>query len=296
MGRIRQKLEKATMDIFDPARHDVVSRPTPQKIAVLSIDVECDYNGDRTDALDRLPDLLAAVRGVHLPLSAFVEGRLFAERPDLCTHLVEAGADLHLHCYDHREPGDTVESLKRSIDTFENFTHARPQGYRAHTYRLTEGLFEALIAEGFAWDSSILPGIGLGNHRGRMFRRGDWFVLDGALAEFPVASWRALGIPFTHSYRQLLGPTAEALLNRVVALPDLLVYDMHMVDLVCNGRIRVSPVPLWLKSAHAWVRFRQRGFDDVTRLGECLQTRGYEWMTLSDCHERLKGEGLWTVV
>ena len=277
------------MYLFDPAFHRVVSRQSPQKIAVLSIDVECDYNGGRTDALERLPDLLATVQRTHLPLTAFVEGCLFTERPDLCTRLVEAEADLQLHCYDHRELSDTADSLRRSIDAFEGFTHTRPQGYRAHTYRLTEEIFETLVAEGFAWDSSILPGIGLGNHRSRVFRHGDWFVFDNALVEFPVASWRALGIPFVQSYRQLLGSAAEALLNRVTALPDLLVYNMHMVDLVSNGQIRMSPEPLWLKSAHAWIRFRQRGFDDVTRLAERLADQGYEWMPLSHCHERLTG-------
>lgn len=282
------------MDIFNPARHSVVSRQTRRKIAVLSLDVEHDYNGDRTDALGRLPDLLAAVRRARLPLTAFVEGRLFTEQPDLCRRLAEAGADLHLHCYDHRESGDTSESLRRGIDTFESFTRTRPRGYRAHTYRLTEDLFKTLVTEGFAWDSSILPGIGLGNHRGKVFRRGDWFVFDDALAELPVASWRALGIPFTQSYRQLLGPTAEALLNRVATLPDLLIYDMHMVDLVCDGWIGWSPVPLWLKSVHAWGRFRQRGFDDLTMLGERLHTQGYEWMSLSHCHEWLTEEGRWT--
>ena len=238
--------------------------------------------------MERLPDLLATVQRSHLPLTAFVEGRLFTERPDLCIRLVEAEVDLHLHCYDHRELGDTADTLRRGIDAFEGFTHTRPQGYRAHTYRLTEEIFEALVAECFAWDSSILPGFGPGNHRGRVFRRGDWFVFDNALAEFPVASWRALGIPFVQSYRQLLGSTAEALFNRVTALPDLLVYNMHMVDLVSNGRIRMSPEPLWQKSVHAWVRFRQRGFDDITRLAERLQTQGYEWMSLSHCYERLR--------
>ena len=75
------------MKIFDASAHKVVSRRSPRKIAVLSIDVEHDYNGARTDALDRLPDLLDAVRRACLPLTAFVEGRLFNARPDLCTHL-----------------------------------------------------------------------------------------------------------------------------------------------------------------------------------------------------------------
>ena len=282
------------MDIFNPARHSVVSKQTRQKIAVLSIDVEHDYNGDQTHALERLPELLAVVRRARLPLTAFVEGCLFTEQPDLCRRLVDAGADLHLHCYNHRESGDTVENLRRGIDAFESFTRTRPRGYRAYTYRLTEDIFKTLVTEGFAWDSSILPGIGLGNHRSKVFRRGDWFVLDDALAEFPVASWRAPGIPFTQFYRQLLGSTAETLLNRIVTLPDLLIYDMHMTDIVPYGRIGQAPLPLWMKSVQAWGRFRQHGLDDLTMLGERLHTQGYEWMFLSDCYERLIEEGKWT--
>ena len=276
--------------MLDAAAHGVVSRWSSGKTAVLSIDVEHDYNGGRTDALDRLPDLLAAVRRAGLPLTAFVEGRLFAARPDLCARLVETGADLQLHCYDHRDPGDTAESLGRGVEAFERFTGARPRGYRAHTYVLTDALLSALVAEGFDWDSSILPGFGLGAHPGRVFRRGDWFVIDDALAEYPVASWRGLGVPFTHSYRQLMGPAVESLLDRVASLPALLVYDMHMVDLVPDGRIGRSPLPLWLRGAHALVRSRQRGFDDVAALCERLRARGYEWSTLSQCHERLAGK------
>lgn len=274
---------------FDPSVTPVQARWSPQKIAVLSIDVEHDYNGDRTDALDRLPDLLDAVRHACLPLTAFVEGRLFESRPDLCGCLAEAGADLQLHCYDHSEPGDSLESLERGIAAFERFTGARPCGYRAHTYRLTDALLQALVAEGFAWDSSILPGIGLGNHPGRVFRRGDWFAIDGAFAEYPVASWRAFGIPFTQSYRQLMGRFAESLLNLAAALPALLVYDMHMVDLVRDGQIGKSPLPLWLKGAYMLARRRQRGFDDLVALGERLRARGYKWITLSHCHELLTG-------
>ena len=277
--------------IFDSSSHTVTGRRLPKKTAILSIDVEHDYNGARTDALDRLPDLLDAVRCARLPLTAFVEGRLFDARPDLCACLAEAGADLQLHCHDHRKSGDGAESLKRGIAAFERFVGERPRGYRAHTYRLTEELFSALVSEGFAWDSSILPGFGLGNNPGRVFRDGDWFVIDEVLSEYPVASWRALGIPFTQSYRQLIGPFAESLLDLAASLPTLLVYDMHMVDMVGDGRIDKSPLSLWVKGAYTLARRCPRGFDGLSALGERLRARGYEWTTLSLFHERLTRGG-----
>ena len=282
--------EPVTTNGFDPKAHEVEIRRSPCKIAVLSIDVEYDYNGDGSEALDRLPDLLAAVGRTGVPLTAFVEGRLFVERPDLCARLAEAEADLHLHCYDHRRSGDTARSLGAGIDAFESFVGTRPPGYRAKNYRLTEEMFQALVAEGFAWDSSILPGIGRNGLSGRTFRQGDWFVFDGALAELPVASWRPLGIPFTHSWRRALGSFAEWLIERTASLPDLLVYDMHMVDLVQDGRLGKSPEPLWLKGAHAWARWGQKGFEDLPVLAERLRREGYRWTTMTQCHELLTGK------
>ncbi len=273
---------------FDAAAHKIEARRLPARIAVLSIDVEHDYNGDGSAALNRLPDLLTAVRSAGLPLTAFVEGRLFVERPDICTCLVEADADLHLHCHDHRHPGDTAESLAAGIDAFGSFIGAAPRGYRANTYGLTEEIFQELVAAGFAWDSSILPGIGLGCRPDAAFRRGDWFLFDDSLAEYPVASWRfgnLRTIPFICSYRQLIGPFAESLLERVATLPELVIYDMHMVDLVPDGRLRRSPLPLWLKGAHALTRWRQRGFEDLAALGQRLRRQGYRWTTMTALHE-----------
>ena len=279
--------------MLDAAAHRIVGRRSPNKAAVLSIDVEHDYNGDRTDALDRLPDLLSAMRSAELPLTAFVEGRLCTERPDLCAALVESGADVQLHCHDHRDSGDSAESLGRGVAAYKRFVGVPPRGYRAHTYRLTEALFAALVREGFAWDSSILPGFGLGAHRHPVFRRGvarhrpDYFVIDDSLVEFPVASWRALGVPFTHSYRQLMGGFVESLLSRAASLPRLMVYCMHLVDLFPDGRIWQAPLPLWLRSGHALVRRRQRGLDDLVDLAERLRGAGYKWTTLSRYHEGL---------
>ena len=277
--------------IFDPIKHKVVGQhlSSNEQVAVLSIDVEYDYGHVRTDALDRLPDLLAVVRSAELPLTAFVEGRLFDERPAVCARLVEAGADVQLHCYDHQRPGDTADSLRRGIDAYERFCGARPSGYRAHTCRLTEPLFARLVAEGFTWDSSILPGFGLGSHQSPAWKTGDWFNIDGALLEFPVASWRKLRLPFTHIYRQLMGRSVEALLSCVTALPTLLVYNMHMVDLVRDGRIATLPGPMWLKSLHWLARRRGKGLDSLPHLVESLREKGYEWTTLTQCHDRLAG-------
>ena len=277
------------MSAFDAAAHKIRARRSPAKLAVLSIDVEHDYDGGDSRALNRLPDVLAAIERLGVPLTAFVEGRLFVERPDLCACLVEAGVDLHLHCYDHRLPGDVGDRIKKGIDAFGSFVGAAPRGYRAYQYRLTEEIFHTLIAASFTWDSSILPGIGLGCRPDAAFRHGDWFLFDDALAEYPVASWRfgkRRTIPYTSSYRQLLGPRAESLWDRMAILPDLVIYNMHLVDLVPDGRIGRSPLPLWLKGAYALARWRRGEFEqDLAALAGRLRGRGYRWVTMTALHD-----------
>ena len=276
-------------DLFDPTKHKIVGQhlSSNEQVAVLSVDVEYDYSHVRTDALDRLPDLLAVVCSAECPLSAFVEGRLFDERPALCARLVEAGVDVQLHCHDHRRRGDTADGLRRGIDAYERLCGVRPTGYRAHTYRLTELLYARLVAEGFSWDSSILPGFAYGGHQSPVWKTGDWFQIDDTVLEFPVASWRKLGLPFTHIYRKLMGAPFEALISCVAALPKLLIYNMHMVDLVRDGRIAGLPDPMWLKSLHWLARRRGRGLDSLPHLVENLREKGYEWTTLSQYHDWL---------
>lgn len=267
---------------LDPARHGVESGSVGAPTAVLSIDVEPDYNGTAHRALDRLPDLLAVVRGLDLPLTAFVEGRLFGTRPDLVRALADAGADVQLHCYDHRRPGDTPDDLARGVAAYRAFFGRGPAGYRAHTFRLGERLYGALLEHGFRWDSSILPGRGLGANPAPGWRRGDWFRLDGRLLEFPVASLRPLGLPYIQSYRLLLPRPLERTLPRLVSLPRLLVYDMHMVDLVRTpASLAESPLPRPLKALYAlsWRGGRRDSFDLLADGVAALRARGYGFTT-----------------
>ena len=250
-----------------------VARPT----ALITLDLEPDYGGRGQAGLDRLGELLRHMRSLGAPLTAFVEGRLFAARPELCRALVEAGAEVQLHCYDHTRPGDTPATLAQGVAAYTACMGVAPEGYRANGFRLTRELYAALLDLGFKWDSSILPGIGLGANRAPAFRRGDYFRLDGRLVEFPVATWRGLPLPFTHAYRRLIRPAAEAALRRFCALPRLVVYDMHMVDLVRTGSLAGSPLPAYLKALYrlSWRAGESDSFASLTDAVEFLRARGY---------------------
>jgi len=262
-----------------------LSRPT----AVITLDLEPDYGGRCQAGLDRLGELLHHMRALGAPLTAFVEGRVFETRPELCRALVEAGAEVQLHCYDHTQPGDTPATLAQGAAAYAAFMGIAPEGYRANGFRLTRELYGALLDLGFKWDSSILPGIGLGANPASAFRRGDYFRFDGRLIEIPVAAWRGLPLPFTHAYRRLIRPAAEAALRRSLALPRLVVYDMHMVDLVRTGSLAGSPLPAYLKGLYrlSWRAGESDSFASLTDAVEFLRARGYALTTAGALYRSL---------
>jgi len=259
-----------------------------QPTAALTIDVESDYDSQQYEGLERLEDLIAVVRSLGVPLTAFVEGRFFEDRRSVCDQLVSAGADIQLHCWDHRSWGDGVEDLQRSIEAYRRLLGRPPEGYRAHTYRLTPELVTALMANGFRWDSSILPAVAHAGHTGWRSVRTDYYVLAERLVEFPLAVWPMIGIPLTHSYRLLLRPIGEALFRRVLGWPQTVVYDMHMVDLVWTKSLRRSPLPAHVKWMYRYMWGTNRGdsFASLRAFVTNLRRGGYRFTTLSTlCQE-----------
>jgi peptidoglycan/xylan/chitin deacetylase (PgdA/CDA1 family) len=261
-----------------------------RRTAAISIDVESDYNSRQYEALGRLDDLLTVVRELDVPLTAFVEGQFFENRPAVCARLLEAGADVQLHCYDHLGPGDGPADLARSVRAYERFVGRRPTGYRAHTYRLTPELYRALVDEGFDWDSSVLPGLAQGGNFRREFRAGDYFVLDDRLVEFPVATWPRVPIPLIHSYRLMVRPVGEAILRGLFGYPKLIVYDMHMADLVWSGSLRRSPLPAHVRLLYRymWAGNRPDSFGSLRRFVAGLRRRGYRFQSLESLHREVR--------
>src|SRR5262245_23414517 len=132
---------------------EVEPKLVPSRTAVFSLDTETDYGSGLSEALSQIDRFADLMDELSVPWTAFIEGQFFETRRDLCRRLHARGADVQLHCRDHAQPGDTPEDLRRSAAAYAELLGRRPAGYRAHTYRLTRALFEALIAEEFRWDS-----------------------------------------------------------------------------------------------------------------------------------------------
>lgn len=269
---------------FETRRYSIEAPTT-----LVSIDVESDYSSRRYEALARLGDFIRVAKDLQLPVTAFVEGQFFDNRRAVCESLLEAGMDVQLHCYDHTKLGDDADDLERSVEAYARFVGRPPEGYRAHSCRLTAVLAKALIADGFKWDSSILPGIGYGGNGDKGFQTGDYFVIGGRLVEFPLATWRPIRIPLTHAYRSLLKRPGEAIFRRVCRYPRLLVYNMHMTDLVWSASLTTSPIPRVRKVLHSykWGWSRTDSFHSLARFVGDIRSKGYRLSSISEFYREV---------
>ena len=218
---------------------------------------------------------------MNVPITVYVEGRLFKERPRICDSLVQNDLDIQLHCYDHRNRGDSIEDIYKGIEAYKSFMGKKPMGYRAFGFKLNDELFDILIKEEFKWDSSLLPGFGLGGHIKWANRIGDYYKINNRILEFPVATWKKINYPMIQSYRGMLKFPLENLFNLFFLKPSLLVYVVHMVDIVWTKNLSRSPLPIFLKIAYYyyWGLSRGNKFKDLTKFLNQLQQEGYEFKT-----------------
>jgi peptidoglycan/xylan/chitin deacetylase (PgdA/CDA1 family) len=275
--------------LLDPGRMLVEPHVLGERVALLSIDVESDYGTGRDQALSRIGHFLEVAATLSLPLTAFVEGRLFEQARPLCRELLDSGMDVQLHCYDHAEPGDSPERLRRGFDAYADVCGRPPAGYRAHTYRLSHALYETLVDLGFAWDSSLQRAFGQGSQRHLQLRSGDYLVFDRRMVEFPLGRWHAVPLPFSHAYSLLLRAPGRAVLWALGGSGRLTAYNMHMTDLVRSDSLLHADRSRLSRFLHQtmWRNQGDTTFDALRQVAHRLRDGGYRFSTTQALYETL---------
>lgn len=270
----------------------VSPRTLDHPTALLSMDIETDYGTGRVDALSQLSRFLDLIGELGLPLTAFVEGQLFERAPHVCGLLAERGADVQLHVYDHATTGDSADSLRRGAEAFTAFMGAPPEGYRAHTCRLTPALYDTLVELGFKWDSSVMRAYALGHNGHRCFRDGDYFVMGDGLLEFPVGMWRGVKLPLNQPYTLLAGSAGGRVLRSLCGPAGRLVaYNVHMTDLLRSPALAAAPYGTLFEVMQRWMWLGHDGdtFSFFRQMCDYLRERGFRFMTTTALHRQIVG-------
>lgn len=281
-----------TIELLPPDGLVVAARQVPWRAATFSVDIETDYGTGRTEALDQTMRFADLMSRLDVPWTAFVEGQLFRTRPALCRELAARGVDVQLHVYDHATPGDTPASLADGVAAYADCLGRLPAGYRAHTYRLTRPLYEALRALGFRWDSSLMRAFAQGGNRHPAFARGDYLVFDDGFVEFPIANWRGTSVPLNHTHLLLLRRPGELMLRGIAGPGRLVAYNCHMTDLVRSDSLRhaVRTRTVRMLYRYMWLARGPDTFGVLARFIDYLGRRGYACRTSDDLYHALEAD------
>jgi polysaccharide deacetylase family protein (PEP-CTERM system associated) len=134
----------------------------------------------------------------------FVLGWLARHQPNVVRAISDAGHEVASHGFSHERVTSLSaaafrEDLRSSKNALEDLTGSAVLGYRAPSFSIVPGCewaFDALLEEGYVYDSSIFP----------IRRRGYGYPsaprapyvmqrASGALAEFPLATTSLFGLP-----------------------------------------------------------------------------------------------------
>jgi peptidoglycan-N-acetylglucosamine deacetylase len=219
-------------------------------------------------ALDRLSDFAKAY---GVPLTFFVIGST-VKRPENAarlTRLVGLGHEIGNHSYGHNYRGTRLDraviarDIERAQLVIAEATGAKPVGFRAPGYTVTDELFDVLEEKQFLYDSSVFPcpvyygakaaAIAtiavLGKPSSSMidtskvlsaptrpYRVGRPYWTKGAgLLELPVQVTRGLRLPYYGTTVCAAGPKVARVLTRMVVGEPLVNLELHGVDALGAG-------------------------------------------------------------
>jgi len=263
-------------------------------------------------ALPRLAELFAR-QGV--PATFFVIGKDLARADNAreVARLAEDGHEIGSHSQSHfydltRRDRATVRSeLELAAQAIARVTGARPEGFRAPGYTVSDALLELVAETGHAYDASVFPcpayfgaktlAIGAVRARGRRsrsivddprvllapadpYRVGrPYWQRGGGLVELPIGVTReATGrLPYIGTSVVLGGPTGAQLLTRMIAGRPLVSLELHGIDLADAAQDGLG----WLRPHQPDLRRPVKAKTAALSSAiEALRSHGYELVTL----------------
>ena len=257
----------------------------PRKIACVTLDFECDY-GSRTGQFrvarhqQELEALRTFFKRERIPLSLFVVTEVLDRWPEAVPLSRGLGDDWHSHSHTHRVPATAAE-LTASVAGFKRHFGRPPAGFRAPQGRLRPEDVPLLAAAGFSFSASIVPSFrpGVYNHLRQPVLP---LRYANGLIELPFGVLHGLRLPVAVSYFKLLGATLGPALLRLPGVPDVLILNFHLHDVVVDEESLAQLAP----GVRAVYQVRKHdGLVVLAALAQRLREMGYAFLTMTELAE-----------
>lgn len=257
-----------------------------RKTVVLTLDLECDYGTalreNTYEAAAKTPKLRSLVEEYDVPLTCFLQTELFEAVPEAVETLEQASVpvDFHAHSHTHPHPkrADFEYEIAESLDRVANRFSSDVVGYRFPDGAIPTDGYQLLEERDVDFSSSLFP-----TWRPGRFNNSNQPITPHepvpGLLELPITPFSsAVRIPVSVSYLKFLGRPYRELVSR--RPPNVIVFDIHMHDLVTPSTIGSLPLPYRL----VYNRNREQGFPILRRFIEDLRQRGYRFTTMTDLY------------
>ncbi|MES1185307.1 MAG: polysaccharide deacetylase family protein [Myxococcales bacterium] len=269
-------------------------------------------------ALARIRDFAASL---SVPLTLFVIARDL-DREQNRTHLsvaVSEGHEIGNHSLDHlydltkRENTEQIRQVYEASSRIHAVLGARPSGFRAPGYTVSDRLLEILRETGLSYDSSVFPCPSYYATKAtallamKLRRRSSHSVLDSpyvlrapttpyrigepywssgvGLLEIPIQVVGPLRLPFIGTSLTLLGPVGARLLTSGLARVPFVNLELHGLDF-----LEASEVPSELRAVQPDLRVPVvRKLESLSAALMTLRAQGRAFLRLDEASRSVSG-------
>lgn len=264
-----------------------------EKSVFLTLDLERDYGtaleDDSYEAASEIGRLVSLLESFDVPLTCFLQTKLFETSPDAIEELASADTPVEFHAHTHTHPSrdaadisfEIPESVERICDHFST----DPMGFRFPDGSFKTGDYEVLADSGVRFSSSIFPTVRPGRFNNLRDPKTPFLHQPSNIIEFPFTVYsKYLPVPVSLSYLKLLGAPFQHLLYSNP--PNQIVFDFHMHDIV------TPPAFERLSRMYRTVyrRNRDSGLEYFSTFVSKLLDAGYSFHTMGDLYREVNDD------
>ena len=240
--------------------------------------------------------ILSLLNKYRIKATFFVLGWIAERFPDLVRMIYSDGHEIASHGYEHilnyhltRE--EIFEDIRKSKKILENIIGEKVLGYRAPNFSITEEVIDALIENGYLYDSSYHP-FSRNKRYGQLgIDAQKPFILKEKLLEIPLSVWRKgkieLSIAGGGYFRLYPFNLYRKLALSYMRKHDLLVMYFHPWEFDPE-QPRVDTIPRFNKFRH-YVGLKKTYLKLETFLQEC-QKNGWRFLKFRDISQSTNDE------
>ncbi|MEO0625093.1 MAG: polysaccharide deacetylase [Pseudomonadota bacterium] len=106
-----------------------------------------------------VPRILETYRRLGIKQSFFIPGWCLEHYPEAVEAILKGGHEIGHHGYLHEDPVEAPDQrmwFERALEAHSRICGAKPRGYRAPVYNVTQEVIDLLIEHGIRYDSSLM--------------------------------------------------------------------------------------------------------------------------------------------